>query len=430
MDELHLLLALLLAACVAGYTYLTSPPRSIYATTRQQIQNLLDPLGIDEQAKLLARALPNTRLIPAFDIRSTFVSDAPALHHSFLAETRDLLRHWSGDWAAFGDKTATVVAKFLKPIQMGADGSTSISFDSFVQAATLTIVLVTFFETDIDILEFHDVVFVARAINDRWRDSKKCTTMSRDGLDEINAHLRRWVPPAFKNPLELIIPSYETMWRVVAITVAYEHRNSQAHTTCDEFLQYPDYNSYKREAPDSYSIQAMIQESLRLHPPTKHISRATPIHSSILRAVLELFGIRYLSRGVADVETVQRSPAWGPNPDVFDPSRHARKEVQENPDAVMFAFGYGSTRCVASKVAPHAAGILFATIMGAVSPAGGLVVDDDEGSPIGGREGWEKWCIRKSVVRFFLLVVFRGLICYLSAYEDGVMPALVIYAVT
>jgi hypothetical protein len=393
--SMYALFALLVATvCVAGYFYLFSQPTAIYATTRQTIEDLLDPVGADETAKLESRALPNARLVPAFEINSTFVSNSPHLHQTFVNETKGLLRQWYKDWDRFAEIANMVVAKYLKPVQSSPEGSGILPFDSFVQAVTLATVMISFFQTDLELLDFDDVVFVARAINDRWKQSKKCPKLSRDGLEEILVFLNRWAPST-PNALEYILPSFETMWRVVAITLAYEHHNLEAHSSCQELLQNPHPAQFKSQR-GSYSVHDMIQESLRLHPPTKHISRAIPIQSPIVRVILGALGVQYLKRGVADVETCQRSSAWGPNPDIFNPARHSSEEVQLHPDAISFAFGYGSMQCVARNWAPHAAGILFSSIMHGVSPSSKVMIDHE--GKIGGREGWEKWKITTSRV--------------------------------
>jgi len=120
-----------------------------------------------------------------------------------------------------------------------------------------------------------------------------------------------------------------------------------------------------------------------------------PIPPPKLRRAFEALGICLRKRGVADIETCQRSTAWGPDPNGYDPRRHSSKEVLDNRDATLLAFGIGSMQCVARKVAPHVAGILFAAIMVALPPSGSLAIDDGGGF-IGGRDGWNTWKIRKS----------------------------------
>jgi len=50
--------------------YINSPITIIYARTKTEIETLLDPPDVDEQAKLRARAMPNSRLIPALVSRA------------------------------------------------------------------------------------------------------------------------------------------------------------------------------------------------------------------------------------------------------------------------------------------------------------------------------------------------------------------------
>ncbi|OAX35862.1 hypothetical protein K503DRAFT_342803 [Rhizopogon vinicolor AM-OR11-026] len=200
-------------------------PRTRVHTSVQSIQELLGPHDLPLSALLRARAKPNHRLVKALGISSTFVTDDPHVHESFTHEAKHLIAvvsakdHGDG-WMGFVDMVDICVNRYLN--------SESLDYATFVQSATLSIVLTGLLGADIEDLDLADVEFVTKAINDRWAQSKANDALPTEVLDQINSHITRWVPDRV-NPLNLIIPAYETMWRVVAIAVVYSNRDRRLH---------------------------------------------------------------------------------------------------------------------------------------------------------------------------------------------------------
>lgn len=89
-----------------------------------------------------------------------------------------------------------------------------------------------------------DIDLVTLGINDLWTLSKS-STYRPDLLEAVNARLRLWLP-TYANPLEIIIPTYETMWRVVAVAVALAHDNLHALPVFTQLMEQPTHEQYRQ----------------------------------------------------------------------------------------------------------------------------------------------------------------------------------------
>lgn len=330
--------------------------RVTYVSTYDGIGNLLGPPR--SKAKCLAeRAQANRRLVAAFGFTdSAFTSADPDVHHRFTSAAHQLLRH-----AKLQDVSVTAkkaISKFAAP-------AASLPFDEFVQAVTLATIFCTLFSTPdnpihLSSLAYTDLAPLGADITRLWQHSKLAGAPLPSLLAAVHARLRVWLPAAYSDqgdtalrgtagwsiardadPLELLVPAFEALWRVVAVTVA--------RCTADRRLRVRD--------------GGIVCEVLRLHPPTRHIARVV------------------CGRSVkADVESAQRDPAvWdvGTAADTFDPTRPQAK-------AGLLAFGIAPLRCVAWNWAPEAATRIAAEIL-----EGSVKLE--QGRIVGGRDGWDGW---------------------------------------
>ncbi|KAG1890901.1 hypothetical protein F4604DRAFT_1566695 [Suillus subluteus] len=355
-------------------------PRTRIHASVLAVRTLLNPPDIPISALLRARSIPNQRLVKALGISSTFVSDDPGVHDNFTREAKVLITAVSAKdgWSRLVDVAETCVNRFLQ--------AESLEYATFVRSVTLSVVLAGLLGTDIEDLDPVDVAFVTKAINDRWAQSKSSTALTTEVLDRINHHIIRWVPDR-TNPLNLIIPAYETMWRVAAIAVAYSNRNCQLR---DAFISYNEnptdvqFRAFANEGTGAQpSVEAIVSEVLRLHPPTRHITRAV---------VVPWWKRPFVpSVDVADVEEAQKSLLFGRDPESFNPMRFHESHSAPTRDQ-LYAFGHGRLKCVAASWAPPAAAIITAKIMAKLD---GVAFTLQEGPHIGKREGWEGWSIER-----------------------------------
>ncbi|KAH0826554.1 cytochrome P450 [Lanmaoa asiatica] len=380
------LLSLAFVALWAAKPLLT--PRARTYKRAAQIRALLNPSDVSLGTILLARAAPNQRLVHAFGLTSTFVSADTKVHKTFTTRAKALIAGADKDhaWRAVALSAEATAHQFL-PVQQ------NVEFSTLIQCITFAVVLSILFNTDLDALRYDDVVYVTNIINQRWTDSKiKDAVAMRqdDSLCRMIAHIDRWIVDRdqYPNPLNFILPAYETMWRVVAVTVAYVYRcrDNALHDVVIGFGRDPTEERFQAFGENSQqpSMQAIILEVLRLHPPTRHIARASTEPGSWWHAfvapVVE----------IADIEAVHLSDDYGENTSEFDPMRFHPSRMSGQPE--LYSFGYGKLRCIAAAWAPMAAAVIAAKLIAQIEEARCKV---RIGRKIGGRSGWDGWVVGK-----------------------------------
>ncbi|KAH9939578.1 hypothetical protein B0H21DRAFT_33022 [Amylocystis lapponica] len=345
--------------------------------------------------QLASRAIPNARLGRAFGIKSTFVSGDTVVHSTFRANAIGIIPT-GNSWGVLARVADNALEAYL-PYHFAPAGVEEICFDVFIQAITLRVVLVQLLGTDPEALDLdpRGIHVVTRGINDLWRMSKTGSAIPPHLLTEINLRLRTWVPQ-FPNPIEFVIPAFETMWRVIAIAVAKLHEDDRSREALGAFWEHPSSERFREWTSEGPSIEAMMLEVLRLYPPTRHISRAAPAaHIPVLSSIPVVGALLSPSvTYVADVETAHRSDVWGPRADSFDPMRHhpLRSTEAQRKARPLLSFGYGELGCPAKKWAPQAAAVIVAAVLTRVGEESGFEIV--AGERLGGREGWDGWFVR------------------------------------
>ncbi|KAJ7271056.1 hypothetical protein C8J57DRAFT_1320553 [Mycena rebaudengoi] len=343
------------------------------------IHSFLHPPGTTINELLCSRSEANARLVDAFHLTNTFVSPDPTIHKSFVKHSHRLLRAANErGWPHFRDICRQAVDASLPES----------SFSTFIQGATLRAIIVGFLaaEDNINMASLHssDVNIVTALISKLLSLSKGPQPVQPALLNTLNHHLRRLLSDrdAHPNPLNHVIPAWEMMWRVVAVTVARAHNSEDGRRIFARFAENPIVSQF-RESVGAASVEGWICETLRLHPPVKRIARRV---TAPWEWLFGFWGIgRYMA--VADIEKAQRSPAeWGETAEVYDPSRHA----EEGHSRALLAFGHGPLGCVAGDWAPKAAAVLVAAILARLD---GTEYGVAAGREIGGRVGWEDWTI-------------------------------------
>ncbi|KAJ7904277.1 hypothetical protein B0H14DRAFT_595532 [Mycena olivaceomarginata] len=369
------------------------PPRqTVVYRTPASIRGLLDPPGPTMDTLLRSRASPNARLIRAFHISNSFVSPDPTVHANFLIKSRSLLRAAKRNWTRFNGTA-------LQAVELSLPDHT-IPFDVFVRSVTLRTTIVGLLDPDVDItsLSSNDVHIVTNLITDIWILSKKPAEIPEHLLEMLNHHLRRLIPDqaAYPNPLDFVIPIWETLWRVVAATLAYVHTNAVARRAFLDLNDHPDEDQFcapklHRTSP---SAENYISESLRLRPPVRHITRhqfRPPLLTKFLPPFLASRIPPHIDVHIADIESAQRSVFWESDsspPEAFDAARFLREPKASD----VLAFGAGPLKCAAVKWAPMAAAVIVGAILNRVDDVAYYIV---RGERVGDRTGWDGWLVRK-----------------------------------
>ena len=356
-----------------------------------QIRSLLNPPDISLGSLLLSRATPNQRLVQAFGLTNTFVSDDAKVHRTFTMRAKSLIAGIGGGddrWRAVALTAEAAVHQFLSVQQ-----SVEVEFATLAQCITFAVVLSTLFDTDLDTLRYDDLVYVTSVINRRWSDSKikdAAAMRQDDSLGKMITQIDQWIidRDRYPNPLNFILPAYETMWRVVAVTVAYIYRcrDNTLHDVATAFGRDPTEERFQAFGEDGGqpSMQGIVLEVLRLHPPTRHIARAPVASGSWWRTLVAPAVER------ADIQSVHLSDAYGENTTEFDPMRFHPSRMGGR--AELYSFGYGRLKCVAAAWAPMAAAVIAAKVVAQIEEEGCSVT---VGSKIGGRSGWDGWVVGK-----------------------------------
>ncbi|KAI1094139.1 cytochrome P450 [Rostrohypoxylon terebratum] len=312
---------------------------------RQRAVAGFDVLGKNDLLdRLTSRSIPNQRLVNAFNIDNSFTTVDLDVHKRFITSTRDVIGTMNPQrWTAFFAVSEAAVRQ--------AHGILSASHDTLplaitVQYAVFSTMIYQFFGVILSDTDFDDIVESTSAINNLWQHSKNITSAGqelREEQERLQASLRRLLPDCFpcsseKHPLNIIIPAYETMWRVILLTfVSAGFRGVDLRTTeqFHEILQnIPAYSGSQPVVEITNTARNFAKEGLRLYPPTRRIHRAIPNAETA-------GGLSYVK---ADIEWCHRNKRiWGADAEQFRPSRF--QNCTANMDKAYMPFGIGRHRC-------------------------------------------------------------------------------------
>jgi cytochrome P450 len=169
-----------------------------------------------------------------------------------------------------------------------------------------------------------------------------------------------------ENPLNIILPAYETLWRVVLrcfLEFRFRRGPDDDFTSQSIFMNFmskPCKATFEAASEHQFPVKAIVLESLRLYPPTRRVYRS---EDSGLVAV--------------DIEFIHRDPAtWGLDALRFDPRRIKNMKKQ-----AFMPFGKGNFACPAKDIfAPMMIGILVGSLVEHIDHQFELV--DEEGSVV------------------------------------------------
>ncbi|KZP10320.1 hypothetical protein FIBSPDRAFT_922369 [Athelia psychrophila] len=374
--------------------------------TVADIRELLSPRKASMQDMLLARAIPNQRLVSAFGLTNTFVRPDTATHNRFKKQATSFLHNMLRDpcrgWTSWTQVASQASQSELLSSPLG------IPFDICIQSITFRIIIIGLLNPTFDHTSFiqSDISFITSTINTLWDQSKSGQFQDPSILAQLDSSLRTYLPDEelFPNPLDFIIPTWESLWRVVAIALAETRCNQSAHKTFLRFLADPTVQQFDQRMDSSQpSVRDFIDETLRLYPPTKCIARAaSERHSSswmwpVSQYLGHLRPADTYPYSVAEIEIVQRSRVWSNSAstkcadvNLFDATRHRARTAAQT--ETLMPFGYGRLGCVAKDWAPMAAGLIASAVLQEMELHGYEMV---AGEKMGGRTGWEGWVLRR-----------------------------------
>ncbi|KAH6899366.1 hypothetical protein BKA70DRAFT_1198362 [Coprinopsis sp. MPI-PUGE-AT-0042] len=370
-------------------------------TTVSSIRRMFAPPGVDIGTLLSDRARPNKRLVRAFGITNTFVSPSESIHRSFVTVCRSLLtRSNKRGWEHLRDIATQAV-------QVELNSHSTINFGTFIQCVTLRVILVGLLcaDTSVEDLPQEDILIAANHINELWALSKNPAAIPSHLLPQLTEALQRLLPnlEGFANPVDIVIPAWETFWRVVGTTVAHSHDSQPTLALFEELYGRPSDCTFKGEGDDGlpFSLKNVVDEAMRLHPPSKHIGRMTirspftSLPSNISNIIARFMPSIVYQREQASVQEILRTESiWGADSHLFNPSRYSSDpdKKDEQAEALSYIFGGGNLRCIGSSWAPMAAAVVSSAIFDGLDRRQYTIV---AGKTIGGRNGWDDWAVSK-----------------------------------
>lgn len=240
--------------------------------------------------------------------------------------------------------------------------SASITLDSLVRSVCLKIVLHVLFDRNPLELDNESILTITESINTLWIQSKGKWGPSKVDKSTLRNALKKFFPgwdPSNnrESPLNLIIPSYETLWRVVLagfLQVTFVRGASPTwRSTLAHFFANPTIAARKEFVQDSdefpVSVDHLVKETLRLYPSVKRVNRQ-----------LNMDNRPGPEDVAADIEACQRNQAlWGADAQRFIPSRWINPSNEARNS--FMAFGVFPFVCPAKgEFGPMMVGILVA----------------------------------------------------------------------
>ena len=305
-----------------------------------------------------SRADPNQRLVRTFGIDNAFTTIDENYRKDFRSHAKEKITLDDGRWKTIADLARQLVGTAIP--QSGSDIA-KMRLDSLAQSVTLKISLHVLFDRNPFQLDDEVVLEIARTINFLWTESK--STIDPSGA--VRERLRRALGLIFpgvglnarQNPLNLILPAYETLWRVVLfcfIEVTFRHgARAEWKQVLNDFLADPTNARFEERGPrpGAVSVADIINETLRLYPPTKRVYRKFHIAGKTDPEMV-----------AANIEACHRNPAiWGSNSWLFKPYRW-RNIGNEARNAYM-PFGGSTFVCPAKQdFGPRMIGIIVAAL--------------------------------------------------------------------
>lgn len=311
-----------------------------------------------------SRALFNSRFKRAFCIRNAFTSSDEDFVTQQVKDIKMLLNLTPLDWNHLSHSLQESAHYWVNSSQG------TIHLAIITQTLTLRLVLVGIFKLEPKIPPSGDLFFAdfARCINESWILAKGPDILSFEDNEELRDCVTAFFPSSDQfqpdeNPLNVILPGYQTSWRV-ALRMFLEIRRSRNEVWVDKmesFALHPTKVQFQEDG-DGISAEVMVSEALRLYPPTRRVRRTFRFDDGRNSAVDETFA--------ADIEACHLDKSiWGTDALEYKPSRFAAL-TEEQKEAYM-PFGIPPFLCPAKPVfGPRMVGMIVGILFLALQEVG------------------------------------------------------------
>ncbi|KAL9132168.1 MAG: hypothetical protein Q9217_000102 [Psora testacea] len=312
-----------------------------------------------------SRAFPNQRLVRAFGISNGFTTDNEENSKAFRKAAYEKINKVDdAEWKRIGGFAELLVTRAIqKADDYSANAINIIPLDVLVQSVTLKISLYVLYGVDPLELDNHVIEELASDITTLWVKSKD----ARLGTDDFDkARLKHNVSSLLPNinlqhpmdnPLNFILPAYETMWRAVffgLIEVVFKSTpTSRWVGKLQDYLAKPSKKCFEEvgeDGPSIVSVSHIVNEILRCYPPTKRVYRKLHMTDKTEPEIV-----------AADIEACHLDQTtWGEDASGFRPDRW--KNIHPEAQAAFMPFGGSPFVCPAKQdFGPRMIGLLIAS---------------------------------------------------------------------
>ncbi|KAI5294868.1 hypothetical protein KEM52_003007 [Ascosphaera acerosa] len=317
----------------------------------------LPGFGFNVLSPEASRAIPNDRLKKAFGIANAFTSHDAAFILKFRQNVNSLLNIRQDVWHD--------LAVELDMVFNESHFAEALPLASIAQCSAMLTALRVLFSRPMSELDLDDVKFVADYVHTAWLKSKDSNALDVSPFSDdlvIQFFLESFCPgidverPA-ENPLNLILPAFETMWRVVLRLVLVVRDELEWREMLIQAVERsPNSAPHPTEDKDAVTVTDLVTEALRLYPPTRRVYRMWEFPTSAADVVTK----RKLVR--ADIEQAHLDTGfWGEDAAIFNPRRwHGGSHCH----AEIMSFGAGKFTCPAKHdFAPKAIAMMAGVIL-------------------------------------------------------------------
>ncbi|KAL0636811.1 hypothetical protein Q9L58_004168 [Maublancomyces gigas] len=390
-DYVFLVSKFLLLICVASFIYYKKyhrrsrlddeekkRPTTFVCRNPQQAKSILNGSYFEEPSlsnALKARAGPNTRLVYAFGIENAFTTTDTKYHRQFVSLAGTRINLSNVRWESLSKDIGRLLHGNIER-QRISNGTVLLS--RLLQITVLRAVLpILFPNSDVPDLpeeEQDDVAyFIADKINSLWIESKTTQAPNPKDLHSLKEACQKLLPGIAvdsprDSPLNLILPAFETLWRIVFrcfIEVQFRSNDDfeSNKNLLQEYLNRPTSEIFTKADARDISVSHIVNEALRLYPPTKRVYRHIQTESRVNPDVVAV-----------DIESIHRdAQIWGTDAATFRPSRWGSREMNGNMMSAFFPFGMKPLVCPARKVfGPRIIGIFVASLSQIFNDSGDL----------------------------------------------------------
>ena len=315
MSSIHIFI--LAGFCVA-------PVLFYYFPRPRRITNLQEALEVLKKSTFQTRANANCHLRTAFGIQNPFVNGESKFHNEYVKCVHRRLTRVTSDWADIVN-CAISAGKQVPPIK---------DIESIREGVRMIVMSIALKIIGVEGYRFVELNRVGELINLIWVCAKTGEDTSKD-REELYSILKQWRADEFISDLatlsgvtkecailSILIPSYETMYRVVLPLIHHSQQKASFHRFLKHGVSTIDLNSVTEEG---YTYLCLIQETLRLYPVVKRIKRSSTWETIAI-----------------DIEQIHKE-TWS-NADVFDPNRWMT-EMRGG----YLPFGGGRGKCIANE---------------------------------------------------------------------------------